>query len=437
MFTACISAILVGMVQGRGSSRGDLQFATFATAHLEAYQSEFPAFEAEHKLTIRAEVVSWQALESRLRSAMMAGTHVPDVVELQDGSMGFFASGPLEDVGLLDLTDRIHAEGLDRDLVESRFSLWSSRGRIFALPHDVHPVMLAYRRDLVEQLGIDVDQIQTWDDFVKVGRRITVDQDGDGLPDRYAIDLAGGAWGVKPFLLQRGISMFSADGRVAFDVRGTAEVLAWHIAQLAGPRRIGYSCGFGQPLAKAMTDGLVLFYPTPDWKSKFYEKDSPHLAGKMALMPLPAWEKGGRRTSTIGGTGVAITKNSAQPELAWQLVKKLYLDKQSLGARFAKSNIIPSFVPAWQAPELDAPNSYYSGQKLGTLYAALAPDVPATSASPFQSLAEQKIDEVYAHGTDYVRARGEDGLVPFLFEELVRAAGEVRTEMARNVFFKQ
>ena len=46
---------------------------------------------------------------------------------------------------------------------------------MFALPHDVHPVMLAYRRDLFEQLGIDVNKLTTWDEFARVGRQVTQD----------------------------------------------------------------------------------------------------------------------------------------------------------------------------------------------------------------------------------------------------------------------
>ena len=33
--------------------------------------------------------------------------------------------------------------------------------------------MLAYRRDLVESLGIDVSQLDTWDKFVEAGQRIS------------------------------------------------------------------------------------------------------------------------------------------------------------------------------------------------------------------------------------------------------------------------
>jgi len=70
--------------------------------------------------------------------------------------------GPLDRVGCLDLTDRIHAEELYERFNAPSFSPHTSRGRIFGLPHDVHPTVLAYRADLVEEAGVDVSEIETW-----------------------------------------------------------------------------------------------------------------------------------------------------------------------------------------------------------------------------------------------------------------------------------
>ena len=43
------------------------------------------------------------------------------------------------------------------------------------------------------------------------------------------------------------------------------------------------------------TDGLVLFYWVPDWRTYTFQDGLPLLKGKMALMPVPAFEPGGRR----------------------------------------------------------------------------------------------------------------------------------------------
>ena len=257
--------------------------------------------------------------------------------------LGFFTRGPREDVGLLDPTDRVKAEGLDRRLVASRFSLWSTPDqRVYALPNDVHPVMLAYRRDSVQELGIDVDKLDTWDAFVEAGRRVTRDVDGDGIVDRYMLELPyDGAWGLLTLLLQRGGELFDAQGEIAFNSDLTADLIAWYLRQTQGPQKIAYDPGSGQALGKAMLDGLVLFYWAPDWRSRILTDDVPSLSGKMALMPLPAWNKGERRTSVWGGTGLVISKRTPRPDLAWDLAKFLYFDSPRDGAAISSDEHHP------------------------------------------------------------------------------------------------
>jgi arabinosaccharide transport system substrate-binding protein len=308
------------------SRRPDLVYATFTKEHAAAYRGVVGEFEKQHGVHVQFQVVDQRALQGRLQSALQVGAAVPDMVELLDGTMGVFTKGPIDGVGFVDLTQRVRSSGLHDQLVTSRFKKWSSRDHIFALPHDVHPVMLAYRRDLVEQLGIDVSRLTTWDEFCRVGRDVSKrDDDHNGIPDHYMLDLpTDGGDALRLLLVQRGGNFFDADGEVTFDSEEAVDVICWYVKQIQGDTRIAFPCGWGQNLSKAMLDGLCLFYICPDWRTAQFEADVPSLSGKLALMPLPAWEPGGRRTTTWGGTGLAITKQCKNPDLAWELAMYLY-----------------------------------------------------------------------------------------------------------------
>ena len=416
---AIVSSVLLLAVSKSASERPDLISVTFTGAHYDAYRQAIPRFEREHHVKVDVELTHWSSLQSRLQNAILANTDVPDLVEMLEGSLGFFTRGPRAEVGLIDLTEKIHSEGIDKRVVASRFSLWTTLGRNYGIPHDVHPVMLAYRRDIVEQLGIDVKDLDTWDKFVQVGRRITKDKDGDGVIDQYMIDLPyGGNWGLILLLLQRGGGLFDEHGNVIFDSEETAQVVEWYLHQTLSKDKIATDCGWAQPQMKAMSDGLALFFITPDWRSKAYESDTPHLADKMALMPMPAWSKGGRRTSVWGGTGLVITKRTKHPELAWELAKFLYFDKQELGQRYRKTNIIPPFKEAWNLPEFSEPNPYYSNQPIGKLYAELAPQTPPTYSAAVDSLARASLDQAYSRVAQYYKANGDVGLMEKIRAEL-------------------
>lgn len=426
------------IVQRERPRRPDIALVTFSSAHYDAYRRAIPEFERTHHATVQVQLANWASLQSRLQNAVLAGTDVPDLVEVFEGSLGFFTRGPTADIGLTDLTPRLVRDGLMDRLVASRFSLWSARGRIYAVPHDVHPVMLAYRRDLVEGLGLDVTHLDTWEAFVAAGQRVTRDLDGDGVTDRYMLDLPfTGAWGLVTLLLQDGGALFDAAGRVAFDSPKTAEVITWYLHQTAGPARIAYDAGDGQSLAKSISDGLVLFCVVPDWRSHLLETDLPRLAGKMALMPLPAWRSGERRTSVWGGTGLIMMKQTKNPDLAWELAKFLYFDPADLGRRFLATGIIPVLKNAWNLPEFNQPNPYYSNQPVGRLYAALAGQTPEVHSSPVDALAHAQLNEAFGRIREYYLGHGDttaatrQALDAHIHAELARAAAYV-TRMAER-----
>lgn len=419
--------------------RPDLVLATFVKEQAAAYRPAIDQFEKQHNVHIQVQVVDQEALRGRLQAALQAGAPVPDMVELMYGTLGTFTKGPIEDVGFVDLTDRVRAENLPEKLVSSRFSLWTSRGHIFALPHDVHPVMLCFRRDIVESLGIDVNKLTTWDEFCRVGREVvTKDLDGDGVVDRYMLDLPpDGGDALRLLMLQRGVHLFSPDGQVTFDDDRAADVICWYVRQIQGKNQISVTCGWGQTLSRAMLDGRCLFYLCPDWRTMQISADIPSLSGKLAVMPLPAWEEGGIRTSTWGGCGLAITKACRNVDLAWKLAMWLYYDAEQLGPRFKATNIIPPLKAAWNQPELNESRPFFSGQKLGQLYAALAPQVPPDTYTAHTNDAVARLSEAFTNTSIYFDQHGEAGLENYARGELKRCADIVRTLMSRNRFLQQ
>jgi arabinosaccharide transport system substrate-binding protein len=416
----------------------DLVFATFVKEHADAYRPAIARFEKQYGVKIQLEVVDQKALQDRLQSALEVGADVPDMAELMYGSMDIFTTGPLDNVQLIDLTDKIHDTGLDQRLVMNRLSRWSSRGHVFALPHDMHPIMLVYRRDLVEQMGIDVNKLTTWDEFVKVGREVVNrSRDSSGVVRHYMIDLPNDGNDILTLLiLQRGGGLFDASGDVAFDSEPSVDVVCWYVKQIQGKDQISYPCGMGQGFYQALTDGLCLFYMCPDWRTMQLQSDLPSISGKLALMPLPAWEPGGCRTSTWGGTGLAFMRPCRNFDLAWKLAMYLYYDPDQLAPVYEATHILPPLKDAWTRPEYHQPSAFFSGIKLGEVYSALAPEVPKEYTSAYSTFAISKLSEAFTNVSEYYLAHGDEGLRDYARAELKQCADRVRVYMNRNVFLR-
>jgi arabinosaccharide transport system substrate-binding protein len=407
-----------------------LSYWTFARTHYLAYQQVVPSFEAAHpRVKVDLQLVAEAAVTTRLQAAFWADLDVPDLVEVEISHAGSFFRGPLKDVGFIDLTDRIRSSGLWNGMVQARFAPYTRRGHIFGLPHDVHPVQLAYRRDIFEREGVDVRRIRTWDDFIRVGRKLTIPN------RRYMIEMSDSDGGnLETCLFQRGGGYFNPQGECTLDNESAVQTMRWYVPLVAGPSKIGNNLGSGEILTKAVEDGYFLCLICPDWRSKVIEADIPRMAGKMALMPLPSVTPDGPHTSTWGGTMLGITRHCRNPDLAWQLAMHFYLDKPQLAQRFRDTNIIPALRSAWDQPAFHEPRSYWSNQPLGELYARLAPQVPFQYTSPLIVTAKSKLSEALVACVQQYNAHGEEGFEPYVRARLKQSADEVRAIIRRNPY---
>ena len=364
-----------------------LEFWVFAQTHYDEYSARIPAFEAAHP-GVKVDLRLVFKIHDKLLAAFLSGIGAPDLAEVEISSVGRFFKGNREEIGLVDLTDRIAADGLMDEFVQARLAPWSLDGRIYGLPHDVHPVVLLYRHDVYEEAGIDVNTIRTWDNFILAGRRLVSDDDGDGKPDQYPLMLSAHESGhFWLMLLQNGGGMFDENGGVIIDNEIAVSTLEFYCGLLNEERLAvpAFSQDFSRDPANfaAMKEGLVLGILAPDWYIGAVRIFVPELAGKWRAMPLPAWREGERRTSTWGGTMIGITNQSENTDLAWSFVKFAYMDDDALANRYRKTTIIPPIRSAWSNPVFFEPDPYLGGQVLGKSLTELSDDIPGFYLNPF------------------------------------------------------
>jgi arabinosaccharide transport system substrate-binding protein len=408
---------------------------SFSKEHLSAYVNQNKEWNADHPdQPVNIRYISEQAMTDRMMGSFFSGTASADLIEMNQGPNVNAWRGPDEATGFRDLTPLLKRDGILDDLNPPSLSPWTRQGRIYGLPHDMHPVLLCYRADILEAAGIDVTKLTTWDKFFTALAPLCQDFDGDGYRDRYALELEESiTYAVSILVHQAGGELLDDYDHVHIDSPVVADVIAKLAHWSARPNQLTediplLSAAAAQPLLK----GRVLCWLTPDWRIANMYDTVPGLKGKVKLMPLPAWTEGGRRTSVFGGTMLGLPKITPggrdTMESSWQFAKYLYLSKESAITLYEKTGIITPVRKYWSLPVYDQPNDYFCGQHVGRMYIDQAPNVPPRCSSPYEGQAEEELLVAFEKLKAYAEAHNPNDL-----DDLRGEARVLLHEAARNL----
>ena len=134
-------------------------------------------------------------MHDKLLAALVSGQGAPDIAEVEIARFSQFLKG--ERVPFVPLTERIGAE-IDNIYKPAASDPWSWGGEIYGLGNELNAVVLTYRQDLLDGLGIETP-FETWDQVIEAGKQIVA----DGETKTFAIhDIA--LWRLVPDGAARG-----------------------------------------------------------------------------------------------------------------------------------------------------------------------------------------------------------------------------------------
>lgn len=437
---AVLLAVAVGagavVLSRPGSPRADMTVWTFSAEQARIFRDRIDGrpslverFEDRTGLSVRVELLSARAIDTRLISLILSGRRgagVPDLVELEIGSVGKFLRAAPDRIGLTPLNPWLRETGWDARLSGARLAAWSKDGGVFAAPLDVHPVALAYRKDLFDAAGVDPSAAKTWADFQRLCL-IAQSRWGSG---RHAIQMPRSSGDVVyMMLLQRGVNILEVGNVVRLDDPIVAETVAFYAGLVAGPDRIAAQPPAGETRwAAELEDGTCAAVFMPDWRIEMLKTNAPALSGKVRLMPLPRFEPSDPPTATWGGSAMAIPRGAADGGRSWRLLEALCLDESAVAARRGASAVLSADPSTW--PKIGRPDAFFGGQSIEWLYVELAGQVPRRVVTPYTTLAMQALGAVVAKSADRVDRVGDGGRQSAVAAWLEEAAADVRRYIA-------
>lgn len=246
-------------------------------------------------------------------------------------------------------------------------------GRVYAIPWDVGPCAVYYKRHLFARYGVDPSTIETWDDYIDAGKLIVERSGGEtkmlALPATYVPTM------FEILIQQNGGQIFDDRGRVAIDSPESRQVMKVLEAMLTEGITANTAM-FGQSFMASFGTDAVATYPMAAWFGGFIKDNAPGTSGDWGLFRLPALEPGGLRTSTNGGSVLIVPDQCTQKDAVWAFVQYMLCTEEVQIAHYRNFDLFPALLSTYDNPFFDEPDAFFGGQNVRRLFAEDITKIP-------------------------------------------------------------
>jgi multiple sugar transport system substrate-binding protein len=345
---------------------------TFAPTLAKMYEKTHP------NVTIKV-VNAGQGLAeyTKLRTAALAHTGVPDIIDMEFPEMRTFETTN----SLLDLSK------YGANSVASKFIPWvwgqvSSNGRVYGVPLATGQMGLLYRKDLLAKYGIAVPT--TYAQFATAAAKLHAAD-----PNAYLTDIAPNDYNAFMGLIwQAGARPFQQTGETSWDINLTSppiQKVADYWAHLIANGSVAADPDYTTDWYHGMSSGKYASWLVAAWGPYFLTSVAASTSGRWRAAALPQWTAGANVSGNEGGgatVGYAGTKYPAavtsfleytalNPAAATYLAQKQF--------RFPTTNAEAS-NPAFLSEKVP----FYGGQQVNSVFAQIAKGVDKSFAwAPF------------------------------------------------------
>lgn len=315
-------------------------------------------------------------------TALGAGGKLPDMVAIDMDFIAKFAeSGGFEDLG----KPPYDAPRYRDKIASFAYPLAiSSKGVLAAMPVDIGPGALFYRKDLLEKIGVsEAELTESWESYIAVGKKLKV---------------ATGAWLLASAGDIKNIVIRSAlkDGEgIYFDAEGKPVITSPRFKRAFELAKAARDAGIDAkvtPWTNEWSEGLksdrIASQMMGAWLAGHLNNwIAPKAAGKWRSAPLP-----GGAYSSWGGSYYGIPKKAQNKAAAWEFIKFLTTHKEMQILAFRSFDAFPSLIEAQNDEFVDQPIAYLGGQKARQQWKLAANKIAAISVDKYDRVAQEVVD---------------------------------------------
>lgn len=385
LITGILCTVLLASLSVPGfAQKKTISIWTFTSNNFEELKARKAELESKFNVNVKYELLTQEAMITRMQSAMATGQGWPDIVDCMYDMTRQLANANPKKAALIPLNKYVAKSSAVKKVVKSRIDRYTINGNLYGLPSDIHPSLLIYNDEAWKKGGVDLATVQTWDDFFAVAQKVCPDPAKNKI---YA--LAGGTALYEIMLQQSGAQLLDKKGNPILTSKALVDMTQTYVKYNKTKLIMDWDW---QNFWNLMSEGKLLSTIAPDWWLDGATKNlaKTKVNGKMRAIPLPAWVKGGPRTATWGGSFKAIPRGAKDPDFSYQIIEWLQYAPEAIKSRYVSSGIIAPISSVWNDPVFQQANPVFGGQKVAQLQIEMAKQMPSYNNGDlyFTALAE-------------------------------------------------
>jgi multiple sugar transport system substrate-binding protein len=315
-------------------------------------------------------------------TALGAGGKLPDVIAIDMDFIAKFAeSGGFEDLGKPPYDAPVYRAGITSFAYPLAIS---SKGVLAAMPVDIGPGALFYRKDLLDKVGVsEAELTESWESYIAAGKK---------LKAATGMWLFANAGDIKNIVIRSALKdgegiYFNAEGKPV--ITSPRFKRAFELAKAARDAGIDAKV---TPWTNEWSEGLksdrIASQMMGAWLAGHLNNwIAPKAVGKWRSAQLP-----GGAYSSWGGSYYGIPKKAQNKAAAWEFIKFLTTNKEMQIFAFRSFDAFPSLVEAQNDEFVDQPIAYLGGQKARQQWKLAANKIAAISVDKYDRVAQEVVD---------------------------------------------
>ncbi len=315
------------------------------------------AFEKAHpEIKVNYQAYDYDTMQDKLSVSISSGS-APDLATADMTWVPTYAAnGALADLSKIS-GGKVNGQPIEEQYTPGGLAAMSYQDHYVTALYDFDAYALYYRKDILDKKHLQVPK--TWDELRSVSAAMAEDTNGDGKPDKYALQVLPDTFHYAQLLFQNGGAILSPDqSKAAFGSTAGVSALEYMKSLLTsgGGLYWGVEQGDSTGLPGIKDERIGMFLNGP-YMMGVLKDGAKEQSGRWAVAPAPYSQQPG---SYLGGTGLVIPTSAPNPSAAWVLAQFLLQPKQQ-ELVYTKAGAAPATTAALASPVLSAPDPYFGG----------------------------------------------------------------------------